>query len=146
MHLDDLSDMECERLFRLVNCIICIARLCQCRNCTSCFRNLLDIDLVETILHTWQLRFGFHKSTSAAKEAMLIMLRRLSYPNRLSDLVPLFSRSEYELSLIFNKASCVFVLWLYTFGPIEGRWHDAFMLSASSLSNKLQLIGQSSTP
>ena len=37
VHLDDLSDMECERLFRLVDCIFCIASLCQCRNCTSCF-------------------------------------------------------------------------------------------------------------
>ena len=34
----------------------------------------------------------------------------------------------------------------HMFGPIEGRRHDAFMLSASGLSNKLQLIGQSSTP
>jgi hypothetical protein len=35
-------------------------------------------------------------------EALLIMLRRLAYPNRLSDLTPIFARTEYELSLIFN--------------------------------------------
>lgn len=36
-------------------------------------------------------------------EALLIMLRRLAYLNRWSDLVPLFGRSKSELSLIFNK-------------------------------------------
>ena len=35
----------------------------------------------------------------------LILLRRLSYPNRLYDLIPLFGRSEPELSMIFNEVS-----------------------------------------
>ena len=38
-------------------------------------------------------------------EALMILLRRLSYPNRLSDLVQLFGRSQSELSLIFNTVS-----------------------------------------
>ena len=40
-------------------------------------------------------------------KALMIMLRRLSYPNRWTDLVPLFGRSEYELSLIFNHINIV---------------------------------------
>ena len=36
-------------------------------------------------------------------EALLILLRRLSYPNRWCDLIPLFGRSESELSIIFRK-------------------------------------------
>ena len=44
-------------------------------------------------------------TTVTGIEALLVMLRRLTYPNRLCDLVPLFGRSEYELSLIFSKVS-----------------------------------------
>ena len=33
----------------------------------------------------------------------MILLRRLAYPNRWSDLVPVFGRTVSELSLIFNK-------------------------------------------
>lgn len=35
-------------------------------------------------------------------EALLILLRRLSYPNRWCDLVPIMGRSEPELSMVFN--------------------------------------------
>ena len=36
-------------------------------------------------------------------EALLIMLRRLAYPNRWTDPTHVFGRRESELSLIFNK-------------------------------------------
>ena len=36
-------------------------------------------------------------------EGLLITLRRLAYPNRLTDLTHVFGRTEFELSLIFNK-------------------------------------------
>lgn len=45
-------------------------------------------------------------------EALMILLRRLAYPNRWSDLVPVFGRTVSELSLIFNKVKlllCSFV-------------------------------------
>ena len=45
------------------------------------------------------------RTTATGMEALMILLRRLVYPNRLCDLVPLFGRSESELSLIFNKVS-----------------------------------------
>ena len=43
---------------------------------------------------------------STGIEALLVMLRRLSYPNRWYDLCPLFGRPEAELSMIFNKVLC----------------------------------------
>ena len=42
-------------------------------------------------------------TTATGLEAMMIMLRRLAYPSRLCDLVPLFGRTEQELSGIFGK-------------------------------------------
>jgi len=36
-------------------------------------------------------------------EAMLVLLRRLMYPNRLCDLSPLFGRAEPELSMIIHE-------------------------------------------
>ena len=45
------------------------------------------------------------KTTATGMEALMILLRRLVYPNRLCDLAPLFRQSESELSLIFNKVS-----------------------------------------
>ncbi|XP_061188015.1 uncharacterized protein LOC133196090 [Saccostrea echinata] len=44
-----------------------------------------------------------NKSVSSSLEALCILLRRLAYPNRLADLVPIFGRSEPEMSLIFNS-------------------------------------------
>ena len=43
-------------------------------------------------------------------EGLMILLRRLSYPNRWCDLVHLFGRKETELCLIFNE-----VLFLYLY-------------------------------
>ena len=40
-------------------------------------------------------------TTATGMEALMVMLRRLTYPNRLCDLVALFGRTEFELSLIF---------------------------------------------
>ena len=44
-------------------------------------------------------------TTTTGMEALMILLRRLAYPNRLCDLVQLFGRSQSELSLIFNTVS-----------------------------------------
>ena len=40
-------------------------------------------------------------------ESLLLLLRRLTYPNRLSDLCSLFSRREPELSTIVHKIHSV---------------------------------------
>lgn len=42
------------------------------------------------------------KTLSTGSEALLIMLRRLAYPSRWSDLEPTFGRSVSEMSLIFQ--------------------------------------------
>ena len=47
-------------------------------------------------------------------EALMLMLRRLAYPNRHSDLVPFFGLTEPEQSQLFNTV-CTDKLWLYTF-------------------------------
>lgn len=44
-------------------------------------------------------------TVATGMEALMILLRRLAYPNRLSDLVQLFGRRKSELSLVFNMVS-----------------------------------------
>ena len=46
-------------------------------------------------------------TVSTGMEALMILLRRLSYPNRLSDLVQLFGRRKSELSLVFNMVMII---------------------------------------
>ena len=41
-------------------------------------------------------------TTATGMEALMIVLRRLAYPNRLCELTKLFGRSPPELSTIFN--------------------------------------------
>lgn len=89
------------------------------------------------------------QGTNATRmEALMILLRRLAYPNRWSDLVPVFGRTVSELSLIFNKSvQAPNGMIAHIFGPIEGCRHDAFMLGVSGLSAKLcQFVQPSGEP
>lgn len=43
------------------------------------------------------------RTVCSSEEALLILLRRLAYPNRWCDLVGLFGRAEPELSMIFTE-------------------------------------------
>ena len=43
------------------------------------------------------------KTKATGMEALMIMFRRLSYPNRWCDLVPVLGRTESELSLICTE-------------------------------------------
>ena len=43
------------------------------------------------------------RTKASGMEALMILLRRLAYPNRWCDLVGIFGRSESQLSLIFKK-------------------------------------------
>ena len=63
------------------------------------------------MLLTWQLqsalrlphRFLCRNGTVAGCiEGLCILLRRLAYPIRLTDMIPMFGRSKWELSMIFN--------------------------------------------
>ena len=53
-------------------------------------------------------------------EALMVVLRRLAYPNRLCDLTKLFGRSPPELSTIFNTVRFVLLLVFY-FNVIHDR-------------------------
>ena len=46
-------------------------------------------------------------TTVTGMQALMILLRQLAYPNRLSDLVQLFGRRKSELSLDFNMVMIV---------------------------------------
>ena len=49
-------------------------------------------------------------------EALMVLLRRLAYPNRWSDLVPVFGRTVSELSLIFNEVKLLLCSFIF---PVE---------------------------
>ena len=53
-------------------------------------------------------------------ESLLLLLRRLTYPNRLSDLCSLFGRPEPELSMIVHKVHSVTYKVPYTEMPTSG--------------------------
>lgn len=42
--------------------------------------------------------------TASREESMCMILRHLSYPNRLCDLISQFGRSESEMSIIINES------------------------------------------
>jgi hypothetical protein len=82
LSLESLSELDCERLFRFQASDI--ERLTAALGLSSVYR----------------CRQG---TRATGTEALLIMLRRLSYPARWCDLVPLFGMEEPELSSIFNR-------------------------------------------
>lgn len=63
-------------------------------------------DDMERLLHALQIP-GFYicqqRTHASGMEALMILLRRLVYPNRLCDLADVFGRSISELSLITTK-------------------------------------------
>lgn len=63
-------------------------------------------DDMERLLHALQIP-GFYickqRTHASGMEALMILLRRLVYPNRLCDLADVFERSVSELSLITTK-------------------------------------------
>lgn len=61
---------------------------------------------MERLLHALQLPAYYEcvqRTKYTGMEALMILLRRLVYPTRWCDLVPVFGRGEPQLSLIFNK-------------------------------------------
>ena len=70
-------------------------------NCRLRFKKKDMQQLVEALNLTNQ--YICEQGTNApAMESLMIILKRLSYPNRWTDLVPVFGRTKYELSLIFT--------------------------------------------
>ncbi|CAB4023789.1 Hypothetical predicted protein, partial [Paramuricea clavata] len=124
INLQDISEDDCEKMFRFEK---------------------YDIPRLRDALKIPDRYTCCQGTVVGGLEALLIMLRRLAYPNRLSDLTPIFARTEYELSLIFNTVRYTSVqapngLIANMFGPIEGSRHDAFMLGVSGLQEKLRQL------
>ena len=51
------------------------------------------------------------RTVAGGLEALLILLRRVTYPNRLCDLCLLFGRPEPELSMIIHEVTLFFFFW-----------------------------------
>ena len=72
-----------------VPCVFCLADLC----------------LALSIPAVYKCPNG---TVAGGLEALLILLRRLTYPNRLCDLCQLFGRPEAELSMIIHEVTLFF--------------------------------------
>lgn len=62
-----------------------------------------DIPRLQSALNISETVQFSNRIVESGENALLLVLRRLSYPNRLVDLIDLFPRSEGELSVIFNE-------------------------------------------
>lgn len=72
--------------------------------CKALFRFEKEhIPLLRTELGLPNRLKGENGCVFSGDEGLCVVLRRLAYPNRLSDLSHLFDRSSVELSLVFNK-------------------------------------------
>ncbi len=74
-------------------------------DCLSNFRfSKEDLLRLKTALRMPQYFVMHNRAKASGLEALCILLRRLAYPNRLTDLTPLFGRSKFDLSRLFNMA------------------------------------------
>ncbi|XP_070556688.1 uncharacterized protein [Ptychodera flava] len=74
---------------------------------------------------------GYNGTTATSMEALLILLRRLSYPNRWCDLVQFFQRDEPELSIIFNTiAEHIHREYGHLLTNLDMEWLDPVRFSA----------------
>lgn len=81
--LASLNDLECKQNFRF---------------------HKEDIPRLANALHMPNLFTTKSHVKASGLEGLCLLLRRLAYPNRLSDLTPLFGRSKFDLCHIFNMA------------------------------------------
>lgn len=82
INLQDVPDIQCEAMFRFPKG---------------------DMERLRDALQLPANYICSQGTIATGMEALMILLRRLAYPNRWSDLVPVFGRTVSELSLIFNK-------------------------------------------
>lgn len=110
LNLEDVTPLECEQPFRcILNRLILlkiILTMIQCIACTCRFQKANMTRLLR-VLEIPPKYYCPQGTTASGIESLMIVLRRLAYPNRLSDLVPIFGRSKTELSFIFNTVSIV---------------------------------------
>ena len=77
--------------------------MCSICSCRFQKNDILRLGLALNLPAEYKCKNG---TSATGAEALLIMLRRLTYPNRWCDLVSLFGRAEPELSVIFNTVCC----------------------------------------
>lgn len=66
-----------------------------------------DVRLLCDLLRVPEIYRCPNGTVVGGQESLLLLLRRLTYPNRLSDLCSLFGRPEPELSMIVHKVHSV---------------------------------------
>ena len=99
LNLEDLSPLECEQLFRYI--ILLINKMTVSIILFFRFRKN-DMFRLHNALSLPEKYVCSQGTVATGMEALMILLRRLFYPNRVSDLVQLFGRRKSELSLLFN--------------------------------------------
>lgn len=68
-----------------------------------------DIPRLQRAMHLPEVMTSASRTKWNGLEGLCVVLRRLAYPNRLKDLVPIFGRSQTELSMIFNTTlECIY--------------------------------------
>ena len=77
-------------------------KITKLNNFTGFRSDIERLGIAFNLPKTYVCKYG---TKASGMEALLIMLRRLTYPNRWCDLVPIFGRAEPELSVIFNKVT-----------------------------------------
>ncbi|CAH3027188.1 unnamed protein product [Porites evermanni] len=81
LNMEDISEIDCEQMFRFQK---------------------QDMDRLLEALQIPDSYTSHQGSVFTGMESLMILLRRLSYPNRWCDLVPIFGRTEPELSMAFD--------------------------------------------
>ena len=110
LNLEDLSNIECVEMFRFVHLFVC-----YCLPCNWVWMSPFDVIIyrfakedmahLASALKLPDVYICKQGTRATGMEALMVMLRRLSYPNRFCDLVATFGRDVPELSLIFSTVS-----------------------------------------
>lgn len=118
LQLEDISDTQCKHLFRFdkgglndLRCMLEIPQVFRCNNRTVC----------------------------SGMEGLCVVIRRLAYPNRLDDLSPLFGRTKFELSNIFNTSlDYIYENYSYLLDTLDRPWLslDQLQVMATAIKNK----------
>lgn len=82
------------------------------------------------------------RTVCGGKEALCVLLKRLSYPCRYADMVPRFGRNPTELSLIFNRI----VDFIYKHHHHRLQSWDQFLLQPDQLHIYAQAVYQQGAP
>lgn len=82
-----------------------------------------DIYVLAQLLEMPEVMRAPNRSTWSGLDGLCLVLRRLSYPNRLLELVPDFGRAEQELSMIFNSTcEWIYDRWSHLLSDLQKPW------------------------